>query len=161
MDRTSKSKAAIAAAVTVVVLCIVVLLPKKQDAAAAVVLANTSGTKETTTDTVSATVSPTQTASPYKDGAYTATGDYDSPAGPEQIQVNLTLKGGIIESSDVVSEAQDSRSSSYQARFISGYQQYVTGKSIDDVTLSKVSGSSLTPQGWNDAIAKIKAEASA
>jgi hypothetical protein len=39
------------------------------------------------------------------------------------------------------------------------YKQYVVGKKIDEVQLTKVSGSSLTPQGFNDALAKIKAEA--
>jgi len=167
MNRASKSKAAIAAVIAVLTLGAVVLLPKKQDATAAtsVDLSSAPGTKETTTDTVStntaAATSPAQQASPYKDGTYTATGSYDSPAGTEGIQVTLTLQDGIIESSNVVSEAQDGRSASYQERFISGYQQYVTGKSIDDVVLSRVSGSSLTPEGWNDAVAKIKAEATA
>jgi len=111
---------------------------------------------------VSSPVAPKPTqSSPYKNGTYVATGSYDSPAGIERVGVSITLQNGIIESATVTNEAQDGTSSRYQNKFISGYKQYVIGKNIADVSLSRVSGSSLTPIGFNQALAKIKTEAAA
>ncbi len=99
--------------------------------------------------------------SSYKDGSYSATGSYGSPAGTESVKVTLALKNGIIESADVVGEANDHTSKRYQDMFISNYKQYVVGKNIDSVNLDKISGSSLTPVGFNNAVAKIRTEAQA
>ena len=43
--------------------------------------------------------------------------------------------------------------------FASGFKALVVGKKITDVNLDKVSGSSLTSGGWNEAITKIEAQA--
>jgi hypothetical protein len=55
--------------------------------------------------------------------------------------------------------ASDGRSERYHNMFISGYQQYVVGKNIASVYLTKVSGSSLTPSGFDDALTQIKSQA--
>jgi len=102
---------------------------------------------------------PKKMMSPYKDGSYTAIGTYDSPGGLDQLTVSLTLKAGIVTAAQVVSGANDRESARYQQRFISGYTPYVVGKSIDSIRLAAVSGSSLTPVGFNNALAKIKAQA--
>jgi len=47
----------------------------------------------------------------------------------------------------------------YQSRFLSGYKQYVVGKNISSVNLTNVSGSSLTPIGFDNALTQIKAQA--
>lgn len=161
MNQTTKSKAIIGAIIAVIILLVIILLPKKQGTAqSADVLATqeTSGAGAAPSQTASAS---STAASPYKDGTYTATGDYDSPAGPESILVTLTLQDGVIVNSNVVSEAPDAHSQGYQEKFISGYKQYVIGKNIDQVNLGAVSGSSLTPQGFNNAVGTIKTEASA
>ena len=137
----------------------------------------TTGTSETTsqssstnsspsTSTSSATQTPPadttkQSASVYKDGTYSATGSYMSPGGEDQIAITLTLKNDIITDVSATPEAGDGMSMRYQNKFISGYKQYVVGKNISDVHLTKVSGSSLTPGGFNDALAQIKAQAKA
>ena len=114
------------------------------------------------TPSTSATNGSTSVAtSSYKDGTYTATGSYDSPAGTENVKVSVVLKGGIVTASTVTNEATDHTSSRYQNMFISGYAQYVNGKSIASLNVGKVSGSSLTPIGFNQAIAKIKTQATA
>lgn len=115
----------------------------------------------TTTDTqVSpATTSPAVRQENYKDGTYTATGTYVSPGGPESIEVTLTLKDDIITSAEVVSKAVLPTSKNFQGKFISGYKAVVVGKNIESLALDKVSGSSLTPKGFNDAVLKIKAQA--
>jgi uncharacterized protein with FMN-binding domain len=112
----------------------------------------------------SASASPDASASPatagsYKDGTYSATGSYQSPGGTEAIKITVTLAGGVIKDTSAVSQAIDDDGSRYQSMFINGYKSQVVGKSIDSVRLSRVSGSSLTSQGFNSAISKIKTTA--
>jgi hypothetical protein len=100
-------------------------------------------------------------ASVYKNGTYTADGAYGSPAGPEHVSVTLTLKGDIVTDAAVTGEATNQASIKYQAKFISGYKEYVIGKNITTIQLDKIAGSSLTPAGFNAAVAKIEAQAQA
>ncbi|GEM_PF-935077 len=102
---------------------------------------------------------PKNYASVYKNGTYSATGSYMSPGGYDQISVTLTLANDIITSVSVTPGAGDRTSQRYQDRFIAGYQPYVIGKNIADVNLDIVSGASLTPIGFNDALSQIKAQA--
>lgn len=95
----------------------------------------------------------------YKNGTYTNLGDYFSPGGNEQIEVQVTLKDDVIVSAEVKSLATRPISVKVQGIFIENFKPLVIGKNINDVVLDKVSGSSLTPKGWNDAIEKIKAVA--
>lgn len=97
----------------------------------------------------------------FKDGSYTVDGLYNSPAGEESITVSVTLKNDHIADATVVGHAMAPRSKMMQNAFISGFKQLVVGKNITDVQLDKVSGSSLTPKGFNDAIAKIEVQAKA
>jgi len=112
-------------------------------------------------DTSAASATSTVADTQYKDGTYSAEGDYQSPGGAESIQVTLVLANGIVTDATVVSDATRPNSVSFQNLFISDFKQYVVGKNISDLNLTKVSGSSLTPKGFNDAVAKIKVEAQA
>lgn len=104
---------------------------------------------------------PKKISAAYKDGTYSATGSYMSPGGYDQLGVTLTIKGDIVTSASVTNMAGDRTSSRYQNAFISGYQQYVIGQDISTLSLSRVSGASLTPEGFNDAVNQIKAQAKA
>lgn len=95
----------------------------------------------------------------YKDGTYSATGTYKSPAGPESVNVSLTLRDGVVTDSTVVGTATNDKSINYQGLFVGGYKVLVVGRSINTLQLGAVSGSSLTPIGFNDALAKIKVNA--
>ena len=97
----------------------------------------------------------------YKDGTYSAVGDYVSPGGDEQIGLQITLKGDVIVDAKVESKAFRKNTIKFQGIFISNFSPFVVGKKIDEVFLDKVSGSSLTPKGFNDALQKIKVEAKA
>ncbi len=97
----------------------------------------------------------------YADGTYAAVGSYVSPAGQEAVDVSITLKNGVIASATFQGEATHPTSKRMQENFGKGYQELVVGKSIDDVSLTVVNGSSLTSKGFMDALAKIKVEASA
>jgi len=105
---------------------------------------------------------PAQVVAPssrYKDGTYTATGDYAAPGGVESIDVSVTLKNGLIVDSSVTGTARNHDSRRFEQQFIAGYKSYVTGKSIDKANLGTVSGASLTGAGWNTALESIKAQA--
>jgi len=95
----------------------------------------------------------------YKDGVYDVVGDYISPGGAETIGVKLTLENGIITDSEVEVQATREISVEKQTDFSENYKELVIGKNIDDIELTKVSGSSLTPKGFNDAVEKIKTQA--
>lgn len=117
----------------------------------------TSTNEEVVTETPSTETGNSSVA--YKDGVYTATGDYSTHSTKEQIDVTITLENGTIVDSQVISKATIPTSKTMQADFIANYQVLVTGKNIDEVNLDKVSGSSLTPKGFNDALEKIKEQA--
>lgn len=106
-----------------------------------------------------ATASGGTTGGPYTDGTYTASGDYVSPHGPEQVDVTLTLANDIVESVTVVGHGDNPDSQRYQGFFVDGIAAEVVGKDIDTLDVHKVGGSSLTSGGFNQALEKIKAEA--
>lgn len=106
--------------------------------------------------------SPTSQAvniSLYEDGEYSAKGNYVSPGGPREIEVILTLNNDVITEAEFKGSATDAPSIRFQKEFADNYKALVIGKNIDELSLTKVSGSSLTPKGFNDALEKIKAEA--
>lgn len=113
-----------------------------------------STTSEATTDT-------TAGSSAYKDGEYTATGSYSSPGGTERITISVTLDDGVVTATSATSGATDRDSKEYQSQFIANYKTSVVGKAIESISLNRVSGSSLTSQGFNAALDKIKTQAKA
>ena len=96
---------------------------------------------------------------PYTDGDYSATGDYQSPGGPEKIDVKVTLKGDIVTAVTVTPTATSGQAQRYQGEFADGVAAVVVGKKIDELKVDKVAGSSLTSDGFNAAIETIKADA--
>jgi hypothetical protein len=98
-------------------------------------------------------------ASAYTDGEYEATGNYVSPGGPRDVDVMITLADGVITDAEFVGTASDPNSKRFQGEFRDNFKTLVVGKNIDDVQLTKVAGSSLSPKGFMDALDKIKAEA--
>jgi hypothetical protein len=96
----------------------------------------------------------------YKAGTYTATGSYRTPESFESITVSLAVAGdGTITDSSVQQTASNSESEQYQAAFRNNYKQYVVGKKLSDVNLGYVSGSSLTSNGFDEALGQIQSQA--
>lgn len=114
-----------------------------------------------TNDGMTSTPTPVAESSEYKDGTYEVDGEYLSPGGPELMGVTITLANGIITDTSVEVKTARPISKMMQEAFQANYKPLVVGKSIDDVMLDKVSGASLSPKGFNDAVVKIKAEAKA
>ncbi len=95
----------------------------------------------------------------YEDGTFAAAGVYKSPAGMEEIKVSLILKNGVVSAATYEGKATNAKSVKFQGLFGQGFQEAVVGASIDNLNLTVVNGSSLTPAGFMDALAKIKVEA--
>ncbi|MCW1907929.1 MAG: hypothetical protein KIH63_001140 [Candidatus Saccharibacteria bacterium] len=121
-------------------------------------------TEETTTTPANppaaSTVSPPAAATTkYKNGTYTATGSYSTPESTETISISLTVENDVVTATSAQNTAKDRESKEYQADFISGYKAQVIGKALASLNLGNVSGSSLTPIGFNNAVAKIRTQA--
>ena len=96
----------------------------------------------------------------YADGTYTASGSYQTPETVETISVTLTLDNDVIPEVNVIGDPQARETQQYQGQFIGGISDVVVGKNIDEISVSRVAGSSLTSKGFNSAVDKIKSEAS-
>jgi len=123
---------------------------------------DTSNNQAPANSTSSDETSMTSTATrAYKDGMYSATGSYVSPGGNESIDVTLAIADGKITTASATTHAATSTSSQYQSEFKNNFKSLVIGKSVDEISLSRVAGSSLTSNGFNDALEQIKDKATA
>ncbi|MGZ8804591.1 MAG: hypothetical protein ACXWZG_04740 [Microbacterium sp.] len=95
----------------------------------------------------------------YADGTYTAEGSYATPESVETIVVTVTLESDVITDVEVTGDPQKSESVQYQGQFIGGIADVVVGQDIDEISVSRVAGSSLTSGGFTQAIDAIKSEA--
>lgn len=98
-------------------------------------------------------------AGSYADGTYTAEGTYATPESIETVRVTVTLQSDTITSVEVVGNPQKSESREYQGEFIGGIAAEVVGRHIDELSVHRVAGSSLTSGGFNSAIELIKQQA--
>jgi major membrane immunogen (membrane-anchored lipoprotein) len=99
------------------------------------------------------------TSGNYQNGQYQAVGKYLSPGGEESIQVELTLQDGKVVAAQAKSLATLPTSQEFQKQFVENFQPQVLGKNINELSLDKVAGSSLTPKGFNNAVEQIKEQA--
>ncbi len=128
----------------------------------------TSQTTETAVNTTPATTSSNANASAtaantsgYKDGTYSASGNYSVPRGNNSIQVSLTVKNGVVSSVKTSHNYNDRESGMYIDSFDSRIESAVVGKSLGDISLSRVGGASLTTYGFEDALSTIANQAKA
>jgi hypothetical protein len=112
-----------------------------------------------TTPAPAASADSSSGSSTYTDGTYTAEGSYATPESVEAIVVTVTLQDDVITDVQVSGDPQKRESEEYQSRFIGGIADVVVGQDIDQISVSRVAGSSLTSGGFNQAIDAIKSEA--
>lgn len=117
---------------------------------------NTGTSTSQSSDDSSSNLDPNAT---FKDGTYSANGSYSSPGGNEEIAVTITISAGKVTDSSVTPKAASRESGEYQAEFVDGYNILVTNKELATLRLSRVSGSSLTPRGFNQALNDIRTQA--
>lgn len=95
----------------------------------------------------------------YKDGTYSADGTYKSPNGTETVGVQLTLASGKVSAVEITEHPSNPNTRKFQGEFAGGIAAQVVGKSLDEIKVSKVAGSSLTSGGFNQAVEEIKTQA--
>ncbi|GAA2903323.1 FMN-binding protein [Microbacterium esteraromaticum] len=128
--------------------------------AGALVLAGCSGAADAETGDAAPGTSSDVTA-PYADGTYTAEGSYQTPETVETIEVALTIADDAVSDVTVVGDPIAPESKNYQGQFIAGISDEIVGVKVDDLDVDRVAGSSLTSEGFDQALAKIKDEAAA
>ena len=107
---------------------------------------------------------PTASSAPaadLRDGTYTASGSYQFPNGTGTIRVTVTLADERVESVKVEPQADNPTARQYESQFASGIDAVVVGKPIAGLKVGAVSGSSLTGQGFQKALATIRKDAAA
>lgn len=98
----------------------------------------------------------------YKNGKYEAVGNYISPGGDEKIDVTITIADNVVTDAAVVSNSPSGPTArQMQTAFTNGFKEQVIGKNINEINVTKVSSSSLTPKGFMNALEKIKTQAQA
>lgn len=95
----------------------------------------------------------------YADGTYTAEGSYATPESVETIEVTITLEDDVVTAVEVTGDPRAAQSRQFQSQFIGGISDEVVGRDIDEISVSRVAGSSLTSGGFNQALEAIKAAA--
>jgi uncharacterized protein with FMN-binding domain len=165
MEQSNRKQVLVTVAIIAVLLLVVIgtlLLTKKkaQKSLDTTTTTTESNTNPPATPSPSTSANTTNTAT-FKDGTYKATGSYTSPGGNESITISVTLKDGVVTDTSATSGANDPTAKQYQNEFIAGYKDQVVGKKINAIKLSRVSGSSLTSQGFNSAIQQIEQQAQA
>lgn len=96
----------------------------------------------------------------YADGTYEANGTYSNPGGTSEVSVELTLEDNTVADVTVTPMASGT-SRQFQDQFAGGIADEVVGVAIDDLDVGRVAGSSLTADGFNEAVEQIKADAAA
>jgi uncharacterized protein with FMN-binding domain len=79
----------------------------------------------------------------------------------ETVGVTLKLAGGVVEDVTITPHPSNPNTKKFQGEFAGGIKALVVGKKIDELSVSKVAGSSLTSGGFNQAVQAIMAKASA
>ncbi|MBW8764093.1 MAG: FMN-binding protein [Microbacterium sp.] len=115
--------------------------------------------KGTGTDSPSTSADSNAGAATYADGTYTADGSYQTPETVESVTVTLTIADGVVKEVEVTGDPQAPETEQYQSKFIGGIADEVVGVALDDLKVSRVSGSSLTSGGFNAAVESIKEQA--
>ena len=104
-------------------------------------------------------MAPAPAADGYEDGEYSATGWYGSL--PSHHDVTLTIADDVVTDVEITTPAEDETSLGYQTRFAAALPGAVVGKNIDELDIDRLAGSSGCSEGFMDALAKIKDQASA
>ena len=115
--------------------------------------------QETQSSSAPSSATGSGSAAGYKDGTYSADGNYTSPNGTETVGVQLTLANGTVSAVEITQHPSNPNTRKFQGQFAGGIADQVVGKSLDEIKVSKVAGSSLTSGGFNQAVEAIKTQA--
>lgn len=95
----------------------------------------------------------------YQDGTFTGESTYFTPRNTSHdIEVEITIEDDVVAAVDVTYDGGEA-STSNNRRFDQAYASQVVGLPVANINLSRVGGSSLTSEAFNEALAAIKADA--
>ena len=96
----------------------------------------------------------------YPDGTYIGSASYFTPKNTEHdIDVTITISDDVITAVDVKYDG-GSAATPRHSRFEGAFEGEVVGVELDDVSLSRTGGASLTSDAFNEAVTTIKQKAS-
>lgn len=122
--------------------------------------ASTDTSSEASTDTVPSAPQAVATTNVYSDGSYTATIDYTVPKGEtNRIVVQLTIADDTVTSVSTTNTYEDEVSSRYIGGFEEAIEASVTEVKLDEISLSRVGGASITTAAFMDALSDIATKA--
>lgn len=81
--------------------------------------------------------------------------------GPSYLEVAVPLEGSIATAAGIEPQAENETSRGYQERFAAAVPDEVIGKSLDEAAVGKLAGASTCPDGFTDALTKIREQARA
>ena len=73
------------------------------------------------------------------------------------VDITFTVTNGIVSDAEVTYDESDGYSNSHQERFDAAYKAEVIGTALNNVSLSRVGGASLTSEAFNEAAAAAAA----
>ncbi len=95
----------------------------------------------------------------YRDGSFQANGTYQSPNGNENIIVVVQLQDDIVTDVEITINPNNPTTANFQGKFADGIGDIAIGQDIDSLNVTVVAGSSLTGNGFREALNQIKADA--
>lgn len=95
----------------------------------------------------------------YRDGTYVEQTSYRTPEGNYQMSVTFTIEKDLIIDSSIAFNDQGAESN-YSKSFVASYKQEVLQRNLEEVSLSRVGGASLTTKAFNSVLQSVKSQAS-
>jgi hypothetical protein len=102
---------------------------------------------------------PNSTASAFTDGTYSEKVSYLAPNQKTySLDISMSVANDVISTVGITYSSEAEKDPNVK-NFDKAYKTLVVGKKLNDVSLSRVGGASLTTNAFNEAIAAIKTEA--
>jgi hypothetical protein len=106
-------------------------------------------------------IQPAPTPAVASGQTYSEKVSYLTPARTEhKLNISLTVAAGVVTGASIVYDEGAGFSNGHQERFDNAYKAQVVGKSLENISLSRVGGASLTSEAFNKAVATIAAKQS-
>ncbi|MBO3093761.1 hypothetical protein [Cellulomonas dongxiuzhuiae] len=94
-------------------------------------------------------------------GTYSGSGSYETPGGRQRIDVTVVLADGVVTDLRVDPAATNTTSLRFQERFASAVVEAVVGRTLDEVAVDRLAGSSSTGAGFMAALEQAVRDARA
>ena len=118
-------------------------------------------TNPAVSEVIEAPVAPASVAMPqFANGTYTVAASYFTPRRTKHdMDITLTIVDDVITAATITYDGEVASSPNH-TRFDEAYRAEVIGKPLEQVSLSRTGGASLTSAAFNEALVEIKTQAS-